>query len=70
MTVYLVYGWDPMASNTGDSYLEGVYLREADAKARTDALNTADRASFMARCSPGAESNYHDQNHMVATEVK
>lgn len=70
MTVYLVYGWDSMASSMGDDYLEGVYLHESDAKTKVAAMNTADRASFMARCSRGAEGNYRDQNNMVAVIVK
>lgn len=70
MIVYQVFNWDPMASNWGEEYLVGTYLHKRDAEARAIALNEAQRESFMKRCSPGAEGNYHDVARVVPTEVQ
>lgn len=40
MTVYIVWGWDPMASSWGDDYIENIYASEEKAKQAKERLDS------------------------------
>lgn len=71
MTVYQVWDWDPMASNWGDEYLEGIYSERPKAEKRAAELNRVAREHWMQTARiPEGKANYRDRAHVVVTDVR
>ncbi len=68
--VYLVYGWDSMASSMGDEYLEGIYTSKDKARARVEDMNNRARAHWMRTASPAGRANYQDRARVEVQLLK
>lgn len=69
MIVYQVYGWDSMASNWGEPYLDSTWAEKAKADERAKFINDQARADWMKRA-PHSIENYRDQAHVHEIEVQ